>query len=138
MKLSQVFESALLDCILKLAVIPVACAPFPTQILDLVLSMGLSISEVVTEDNYISDHRPVFFNFDLPASVSKSQSADCYFRPINESTANCFAEAYVKSPVSSIIEASGPSLDTEELTVVFNYVCLDIINDVAPIRLKKA
>ncbi len=32
-KLSQVFESALLDCILKLAVIPVGCAPFPTQIL---------------------------------------------------------------------------------------------------------
>ncbi len=32
-KLSQVFESALLDYILKLAVIPVACAPFPTQIL---------------------------------------------------------------------------------------------------------
>ncbi len=32
-KLSQVFESALLDCILKLVVIPVACAPFPTQIL---------------------------------------------------------------------------------------------------------
>ncbi len=32
-KLSQVFESGLLDCILKLAVIPVACAPFPTQIL---------------------------------------------------------------------------------------------------------
>ncbi len=32
-KLSQVFESALLDCILKLAVIPVACAPFPTQII---------------------------------------------------------------------------------------------------------
>ncbi len=32
-KLSQVFESALLDCILKLAVIPVACALFPTQIL---------------------------------------------------------------------------------------------------------
>ncbi len=30
-KLSQVFESALLDCILKLAVLPVACAPFPTQ-----------------------------------------------------------------------------------------------------------
>ncbi len=32
-KLSQVFESALLDCILKLAVIPVACAPCPTQFL---------------------------------------------------------------------------------------------------------
>ncbi len=32
-KLSQVFESALLNSILKLAVIPVACAPFPTQIL---------------------------------------------------------------------------------------------------------
>ncbi len=30
-KLSQVFESALLDCILKLAVIPVACAYFPTN-----------------------------------------------------------------------------------------------------------
>ncbi len=30
-KLSQVFESALLDSILKLAVIPVACAHFPTQ-----------------------------------------------------------------------------------------------------------
>ncbi len=32
-KLSQVFESALLDSILKLAVIPAACAPLPTQIL---------------------------------------------------------------------------------------------------------
>ncbi len=32
-KLSQVFESALLDSILKLAVIPIACAHFPTQIL---------------------------------------------------------------------------------------------------------
>ncbi len=32
-KLSQVFESALLDSILKLAVIPVACAHFPTQFL---------------------------------------------------------------------------------------------------------
>ncbi len=31
-KLSQVFESALLDCILKLVVIPVACAHFPKQI----------------------------------------------------------------------------------------------------------
>ncbi len=30
-KLSQVFESALLDSILKLAVIPVACAHFPTN-----------------------------------------------------------------------------------------------------------
>ncbi len=32
-KLSRVFESALLDSILKLAVIPVACAHFPTQFL---------------------------------------------------------------------------------------------------------
>ncbi len=32
-KLSQVFESALLDSILKLAIIPVACAHFPTQFL---------------------------------------------------------------------------------------------------------
>ncbi len=32
-KFSQVFESALLDSILKLAVIPVACAPFPIQFL---------------------------------------------------------------------------------------------------------
>ncbi len=31
--LTQVFESALLDSILKLAVIPVACAPFPNQFL---------------------------------------------------------------------------------------------------------
>ncbi len=30
-KLSQMFESALLDSILKLAVIPVACAHFPTK-----------------------------------------------------------------------------------------------------------
>ncbi len=29
----EALQSALLDCILKLAVIPVACAPFPTQIL---------------------------------------------------------------------------------------------------------
>ncbi len=32
-KLSQVFESALFDSILKLAVIPAACAPFPIQVL---------------------------------------------------------------------------------------------------------
>ncbi len=32
-KLSQVFKSALLDSVLKLVVIPLACAPFPTQFL---------------------------------------------------------------------------------------------------------
>ncbi len=32
-KLSQVFESVLIDSILKLTVIPVACAPFRTQFL---------------------------------------------------------------------------------------------------------
>lgn len=30
---------------------------------DLILSMGLSISNVATEDNYIPDHKPLFFFF---------------------------------------------------------------------------
>lgn len=52
-------------------------------------------------------------------------------------TANRFAEAYAARPVSSIIEVSGPTSDTEELTAVFNSVCLDIRNHVAPLRIKK-
>lgn len=48
-------------------------------------------------------------------------------------TANCFAEAYASSPVSSIIEASGPQI---QLTAIFNSVCSGIINDVAPLKLQ--
>ncbi len=47
----QVFESALLDSILKLAVIPVACAPFPTQFLpssQLCISYALIQHSVIT------------------------------------------------------------------------------------------
>ncbi len=40
-KLSQVFESALLDSILKLAVIPVACANFPTQFIPVKLAFNI-------------------------------------------------------------------------------------------------
>ncbi len=45
--------------------------------LDLVLSMGLSISNVVIADNCISDHRSVMFNIDLPAVISNNGSVDC-------------------------------------------------------------
>ncbi len=40
-KLSQVFKSALLDRILKLAVIPVACAHFPTQFLPVNFALNM-------------------------------------------------------------------------------------------------
>lgn len=105
--------------------------------LDLVLSWGLSVSNVCVVDNCISDHSSVIFHFDLPSVISKNKSAVRCVRPVNETTANCFAEAYAANSMSSIIEVSGSSLNTEELTTVFNSVCLDILNDVAPLRYKR-
>lgn len=106
--------------------------------LDFVLSMGLSISNVVIVDNCISDHRSLTFNIDLPAVILNNRSADCYFHPVNEFTAKRFAEAYETSPGPAIIEASVSSPDIEVLTAVLNSVCVDIMNDVAPLRLKKS
>ncbi len=61
MKLSQVFESALIDSILKLAVIPVACAHFPTQILPSSQKnchcLSLSVEEVQTFLSLIAEER---------------------------------------------------------------------------------
>lgn len=105
--------------------------------LDLVLSWGLSVSNVSVVDNCISDHSSVLFHFDLPSVISKSKPVVRCVRPVNETTAKCFAEAYAANSMSSIIEVSGPSLDTEELTAVFNSVCLDILNDIAPLRYKR-
>jgi len=88
-------------------------------------------------NNGISDHRSVFFSFDLPVATAKDKPLDYYFRPINEVTSNLFAEAYVSNPISSIIEASEPCLNIEELTDKFNSLCSNILNEVAPLRLKK-
>ncbi len=82
---------------------------------------------MVIADNCISDHISDMFNIDLPAVISNNRSVDCYFRPVNEITAKRFAEAYEASPGPAIIEASGSPLDIEDLTALFNSVCLDII-----------
>ncbi len=67
------------------------------------------------------------FNIDLPAVISKNRSVDCYFRPVNEITAKRFPEAYEASLGPAIIEASGSSLAIDDLTALYNYVCLDIV-----------
>ncbi|XP_034562467.1 uncharacterized protein LOC117829052, partial [Notolabrus celidotus] len=113
----------------------VQCVSGPTHerghTLDLVLSHGLSVSNVEICDNVFSDHMPVLFDVDFSCAVSESRAPVQRRRIINPFTAGRFSVAFDQLcayPVSG---------NTEELSSWFDSSCLTILDSVAPLKAVK-
>ncbi len=107
------------------------------HILDLVLSLGLPICNVDVLNYGLSDHMPVIFNVIMPCKPALAQSGVFCSRLITTSTAVEFSEMYNSSSFVNVIECPSPSLGPDELLILFNSVFSNILDVVAPYKVRK-
>ena len=101
--------------------------------LDLVLSSGLSPSNLELIDICISDHKAIMFDSLLtPSAPTQLFSSDS--RILTSSTSTQFSAAFRAAPTTCQLESPFLSLNTEELLSLFNQSCNQILNSVAPLK----
>ncbi len=101
--------------------------------LDLVLSCGLCITINEICDTGISDHLPVLFTVVVPNSEISTCAASRSFRAINPLTASQFSSVFKDSLLYNLDDCD---LSVEEFTVLFDCICTEILDSVAPLRKK--
>lgn len=103
--------------------------------LDLVLSFSLSVCVSEICDMRISDHFPVLFNVTLPCSQVKLRAPRCRVCTINALTASRLSAAFKDSLLYSRDHYC--HLSPDEFIAVFNSSCVDLLDLVAPLRIKR-
>lgn len=107
------------------------------HILDLVLSSGFLINDIYISDTGLSDHWPVVFDCDLPISCSSVYQPPSFLaRSLNSATASNFKDLFVAS-VAGCTNSAAQVLDVEDLVTNFNASCTEVLNKVAPLKVKK-
>ena len=99
------------------------------HILDLVISKGLNISEVVVSDIALSDHYCVSFKITTPVIVTKRITEVIKKRHINDGTCAVFTQSFTSSPILS-------SSSVDDLVHSFTSKVTTIIDSIAPVRTK--
>ncbi|XP_056586108.1 uncharacterized protein LOC130407337 isoform X1 [Triplophysa dalaica] len=103
--------------------------------LDLVLSYGLCITISEICDTCISDHLPVLFTVVVPNPGFSTRASTRSVRAINPSTAAQFSSTY-KVLFLNNLDDCGVGL--EEFMVLFDCICTEILDSVAPLRKKRS
>ncbi len=112
---------------------------FPTHvkkhILVLVLSSGLSLSNLASYDICVSDHKAILFETGLPVPAP-NLPVPTYVRILNSATPTLFSSAYTADSIIPVIEYSSTHLATEALLNLFHTTCLHILDSIAPLKVK--
>ena len=103
--------------------------------LDLVISLGLTISNIQVRPPIGSDHFPLFFDLLLPCDVFKLCAAARQCRGISPATARSFSSVFNNIAQAETVSCDG--LNTEQLTSNFLSTCGGILNTVAPLKTKR-
>lgn len=102
--------------------------------LDLILTSGLPNPTVQINSYVLSDHWPIMFSTSFPCETSKPCQPFCYSRSMTPLTASQFSEAFS----STLISIAPPvDLSSEEQVINFNHLCNNILDLIAPFKLKK-
>ena len=102
--------------------------------LDLILTSGLPDPIVQVNSYVLSDHWPIMFSTSFPCEAPKPSLPRRYSRSITPLTASQFSEAFS----STLISIAPPvDLSPEEQVNNFNHLCRNILDSIAPLRLKK-
>lgn len=99
------------------------------HILDLIISKGLNISEVVVTDVAFSDHYCVFFKMAISTGTSKITTEVIRKRCINENTCTLFTQDFI--PTSAL-----PSVSVNDLVHSFSSKAMNIMDNTAPMKVK--
>ncbi len=76
------------------------------------------------------------FHFSLSYSPSSEQNDVYYSRGLTSSTTEEFSNAYLESKARTVLEVPPNSHNTEDLTVLFNETCTNILDLLAPLKPK--
>lgn len=114
------------------------CVSGPTHdrghTLDLVFSLGITIENICVEEMAISDHMPIRFNV-TSTTNDGHQPPSFLSRVITTSTSSVFSTAFTELALHiepTILSAVGP----DELVDSFNNVCSEILDNVAPFKMR--
>ena len=99
------------------------------HILDLIISKGLNISEVVVNDVALSDHYCVLFSMATPANPMRVKEEVIRKRYINDKTSALFTQGFTPLPTL-------PSASVDDLVNSFSSNVMTVIDSIAPIRTK--
>lgn len=83
--------------------------------LDLILSRGFSVNDVVIKDFFLSDHKSINFNIVVSNLVPQAILERPYIRSFNPSTSDNFMDAYLVSPLAHEIESNCPGANPDVL-----------------------
>ncbi len=106
--------------------------------LDLVLSLGLSITNVVVNDACFSDLLFVCFNAAFPSLNSVTNRSGHSTRLINTSTVDTFSESFFASSFCLDLEFSSQNLSVDGYFNYFNSVCTEILDEIAPLKYRES
>ncbi len=105
--------------------------------LDLIMSYGFSIDNIIIEDACFSDHKPIVFNVTLSSFLGNIKTTGFYSRCINSLTVNQFSDMFHSNEVSTaILVAAECSSSSDYLISLFNSSCSDILDSIAPLKYK--
>ena len=99
------------------------------HILDLIISKGLNISEVVVTDVAFSDHYCVFFKMAISADTREITTKVIRKRYINEKTCTLFTNDFIPTPAV-------PSDSVNDLVHSFSSKAMNIMDNIAPMKVK--
>ncbi len=106
------------------------------HILDLVFSLGISIEDICVEETAISDHMPIRFNLSSSTNAFCYQSSSFLSRVITTSTPSAFSTAFITETSfpteSTMLYTIGP----DELLNSFLIICSEILDNVAPFKMR--
>ncbi len=84
----------------------------------------------------MSDHWPVVFDSEIFCCSPVYQPSTFLAGPLNSYTAIHFKDSFLASAAGSTILAS-QSMDVEDMVINFNATCTEVLNAVAPLKVKK-
>uniref|UniRef100_A0A8C6L1N7 Reverse transcriptase domain-containing protein n=1 Tax=Nothobranchius furzeri TaxID=105023 RepID=A0A8C6L1N7_NOTFU len=101
--------------------------------LDLVMSIGLSVAGVEILSPVFSDHSPILCDFNLPCMPAVASSHVRFRRVLNAAKVIELGELLCAEGS----ELHTMSLNAEELTLQFDSICKNILDKIAPLRIRK-
>lgn len=87
-------------------------------------------------DATFSDHKPVKFRASFPCQITKSRPSARLCRMINAGVINDFSAAFVYNHNVSAFENLSSYVNPESLFCSFNSVCTNILDAIAPLKLR--
>jgi len=104
--------------------------------LDLVLSYGLPIQNIDVCNAGFSDHKPILFTTTLDCPSINHQTSTKLFWKISADTGMVFSAAFEVASKSCNLESPLEELSAEEHLTLFNSTCINILDDIAPLKQK--